>query len=97
MQFKDFKKELPAILEKDERTLRNFQAEWKKTIIKEISWRIPLDQLGPEDDITQLALFSLLVRFYLERGGEGWNDIVKHWAGIINKFESEKERLDVKH
>ncbi len=97
MQFKDFKKDLPAILEKDDSIVRNFQAEWKKTIIREINYRMPLDQLNPEDDLTQFAMFQLLTRYYLERGGEGFNDIVKFWAGIINKYEDEKERLERKH
>ncbi len=97
MQFKDFKKDLPAILEKDDSIIRNFQAEWKKTIVREINWRLPLDQLNPEDDLTQLALFQLLTRYYLERGPEGFNDIIKFWAGILEKYGDEKERLERKH
>ncbi len=97
MQFRNFPEELPAIKEKSNSIVRNFQAEWKKHIIREITTVLPLDKLSPEDDLTVMALFRILQRYYSERGKDGFDDIVKLWSYLINKEEEMKELIENPH
>ncbi len=97
MLFRNFPKELPAILEKPNSINRNFQVEWKKHIIREINNAMPLDMVAPEDDLTQFALYRLMQRYYFERGEDGVVDVFNFWARIIEKHEKEREQIETPH
>lgn len=95
--FRNFKRELPAILEKSPSIIRNFYAEWKKNIMREIDTAMPLDKVEAGNDLSQFALYRMMQRFFFERGEAGLEDILKFWKYISEKHRGEREQKEKAH
>jgi hypothetical protein len=86
MKFRNFFVERVALLKRGV-SIENLQIAWKRAIMREINLALYIQALKPEDDLTMLALYRLLQRYYAERGSNGFEDIVKLWSYLIKKDE----------
>ena len=89
MHFQNFLSDLKQALSQG-KDIKEIHSAWKDAIMSEIDKALFIDGLGPEDDLTSMAMYRLFQRYYAERGKEGFENILKLWGYLMEKEEGKK-------